>query len=62
MTDHLPMRVFFTCMFCGALHSATQVRQRVTGSGRFDCNACNRTLHRWWAVYDFIDWSGPLDP
>ena len=56
------MRVFFACLFCGALHSAIQIRRPVMSSSRFDCQACERSLHRWWSGYDFTDWIGPLDP
>ena len=56
------MRVFFSCLFCGALHSAVQVKRPVASNNRFDCQACKRSLHRWWTGYDFTDWMGPLDP
>jgi hypothetical protein len=55
------MRVFFSCLFCGALHSAIQIKRPVTGNGRFDCSECKQSLHRWWSVFDFEDWKGPRD-
>jgi hypothetical protein len=55
------MRVYFGCLFCGALHSAIQIKRPVVGNGRFDCKECKQTLHRWWGVYDFTDWKRPLE-
>jgi transcription elongation factor Elf1 len=60
MTNQPPVRVYFGCLFCGALHSAIQTKRPVVGNGRFDCKECRQTLHRWWGVYDFTDWKGPL--
>jgi hypothetical protein len=61
MTNQTPLRVFFSCMSCEAVYSATQERKPSKFVGRFVCKGCKTTVHRRWSSqYSFLNWMGPI--
>ena len=61
MTNQTPLRVFFGCLSCEAIYSATQNRTSNISFGRFACKRCKMTVHQWGSQYGFADWMGPLE-
>ena len=62
MTNQTPLRVFFSCLSCEAIYSATQERKPSIYAGRFVCKKCKTPVLKWWGGrYSFKDWKGLLD-
>jgi hypothetical protein len=61
MMDANKICVYFSCPSCEAIYSATQERKPSKYIGRFVCEGCKTTVHKWWSTqYSFTDWQGPL--
>ncbi|HEX2656079.1 MAG TPA: hypothetical protein VHN11_20850 [Xanthobacteraceae bacterium] len=49
-------QIIFACPGCGTTFHALQKRTFNVGAKSFSCLVCDKVMHRWHGVYDYVDW------
>jgi hypothetical protein len=49
-------KIIFACPRCGATFQALQTRTFNVPPDSFRCLVCDKVVHQWHGVYDYVDW------
>jgi hypothetical protein len=49
-------KIVFACPRCGATFQALQKKKFNVRQDSFSCLVCDKVVHQWSGVYDYLDW------